>query len=362
MSKFGMWGVALATVLVMGCDVEYGINQEGDGVGAPDSLDGEGTTGGENIPDSVERGDVQGRICAPDGETWVQGAVVYVDTEWGRLSTTTDVDGFFKLEGVPVGAQEVLIEKGSYSASVDVVISANELLQLANDECIGDVDIGVFSGSYDNIQSILQRLSIPYDEINGAWDDLGNEPEHIEFLKDPARMAEYDILFFNCGIDAQWTLEPIIVQNIRDYVENGGSIYASDQAYYVLEGAFPNAADFMGNDVDAYAAYVGSVGHVTGDIRNPALKSALGKETAEINYDLDSWASIEAANEAEVLIEGTFSFVDMESMDFDSQSHHGPLAVRHTAGSGVVLYTTFHNEPQITEDMDNLLREFVLSL
>jgi len=362
MPKFAVWGMTLSAVLFTGCDVEYGINQDGERIDAPDSINGGGTTGGESIPDNVALGDLQGRICAPDGEFWVQGAVVYVDTEWGRLSTTTDADGFFKLEGVPVGGHEVHIEKGSFSASVSVVIQADELLQLANDECIGDVDIGVISGSYDNIQNILQRLSIPYDEINGAWDYMGSEPEHVAFLKDPSRMAKYDILFFNCGIDDSWTFEPSIIQNIKDYVENGGSIYASDQAYYVLEGPFPSAADFMGDDADTWAAYVGTMGHVTGDIRNPSLKTALGKETADINYDLDSWASIRAAGNAEVLIEGTFSWMDMNSMDYSPQSHHGPLAVRYAAGSGLVLYTTFHNEPQITEDMDNLLKEFVLSL
>ena len=201
MQQIGLIGLMLAAVIMAGCDVEYAINQDNDGVGAPDNVDGQGTTGGEGIPENVARGDVQGRICAPDGETWVQGAVVYIDTEWGRLSTTTDVDGYFKLEDVPVGNHEIQIEKGSFSASVEVVIAENELLQLATDECVGDVNIGVISGYYDNIQSILQRLAIPYDEIMGGMDDYGNEPEHIEFLRDPARMANYDILFFNCGID-----------------------------------------------------------------------------------------------------------------------------------------------------------------
>ena len=173
-------------------------------------MDGQGTTGGEGIPEKCcPGGGVQGRICVPQMvKHGMQGAVVYIDTEWGRLSTTTDVDGYFKLEDVPVGNHEIQIEKGSFSASVEVVIAENELLQLATDECVGDVNIGVISGHGDNIQSILQRLAIPYDEIMGGMDDYGNEPEHIEFLRDPARMANYDILFFNCGIDDSWTWIP----------------------------------------------------------------------------------------------------------------------------------------------------------
>ena len=359
------WGLLLACAGWAGaCDVEYGMTGDRDGVAAPDDVDGSGTTGTENIPDDVDTGDVQGRICAPDGETWVSGATVYVDTEWGRLETTTDQDGFFKLEGVPVGNQIVEVEKGSFTTSISVTIAADEVLQLASSECVGDVDIAVVTGSYDNIQSILERLNIPYDEIAGTWDMYGSSTtlDVIDFLRDPARLAEYDIIFFNCGMDDMWTLESDLMQNLQDYVGNGGSIYASDQAYYVLEGPFPDAADFVGNDNEQYSAYVGSMGHVEGSILNTSLKSALGKDFADINYDLESWASIEAAGEAEVLIEGEFQWMDWSAYDSGPNTTRGPLAVRHEYGDGVVLYTTFHNEPQLTDDMDNLLKEFVLSL
>jgi hypothetical protein len=364
------WGWALLLVmggLTGGCDVEYQMSGEQNGVDAPDDVNGSGTTGGENIPDNVETGDVQGRICAPDGETWVMGATVYVDTEWGRLETTTDQDGYFKLEGVPVGTQTVEVEKGSFTTTIEVIIAANEVLALAANECVGDVDIAVVTGQYDNIESILNRLNIPFDEIAGSFapsSDGSLSTDHIALMRDPARMASYDIIFFNCGMEDSWSMDANIIQNIRDYVTNGGSIYASDQAYFVLEGPFPEAADFIGNDAEPWNANVGSMGHVQGEIMNGALKSALGKDSADINYDLDSWASVEAAGEAETLISGTFEFMDMNSGDYtySTQTITGPLAVRHTAGEGVVLYTTFHNEPQLTEDMDNLLKEFVLSL
>ena len=363
------WGWTLLVVMggmVGGCDVEYGVSGDRDGVNAPDDVDGSGTTGGENIPENVETGDVQGRICAPDGETWVAGAVVYVDTEWGRLETITDIDGYFKLEGVPEGAQTVEVEKGSFTTTIEVMISANEVLELATSECVGNVDIAVVTGQYDNIQSILNRLNIPFDEFSGYWnweeEDVSAPTEHLELMRDPARMASFDIIFFNCGMEDTWTLEPDIIQNLKDYVTNGGSIYASDQAYYVLEGTFPEAADFVGNDEEQWSANMGTMGHVQGEIVSGALKGVLGKDSADINYDLDAWASVEAAGEAETLISGTFQYMDMNSDDFSMQTNTGPLAVRHTVGDGVVLFTTFHNEPQLTEDMDNLLKEFVLSL
>ena len=83
-----------------------------------------------------------------------------------------------------------------------------------------------------------------------------------------------------------------------------------------------------------------------------------------MNDDLDGWASIEAAGEAEVLFEGSYPWLDWDTggMAGTPNMHMGPLALRYSVGSGVVLYTTLHNESQLIEDMDNLLIECVLSL
>ena len=40
---------------------------------------------------------------------------------------------------------------------------------------------------------------------------------------------------------------------------------------------------------------------------------------------------------------------------------NAPLMVSHTPG-GKVLYTTFHNEPQITQDMEKILNFLVFEL
>ena len=187
--------------------------------------------------------------------------------------------------------------------------------------------------------------------------------EHVQLMSNPSELAKYDILFFNCGMTEDWMWSGSNVgQNLRDYVNGGGSIYASDMAYYVLEETFPSAVSFVGNDSTPGAAYVGEMGYVQGDVVDETMKAVLGKDVAEINYDLPSWAAIESAQPGTPLIRGSYQYYDMNSMDYSVMTQTGPLAVRYESGAGVFLYTSFHNEAQATQDMDAILREFVLSL
>ena len=357
--------VVLALGMFTGCDVEYGIGGENDEVNAPKDTEGSGTTGTENIPEDMDTGAVQGRVCGLDGEEYVAGASVSILTEWGKLETVTDENGYFKLEGVPTGTYNLHIEKDAYSANVAVAITANEVLQLAEDECIGDVNIAVVTGDFDRVEQILDNLGINYDTIQGGFgtDMYEMNTEHVEFMSDPARLAQYDVIFFNCGLTMEWSYEASnIPQNIRNYVENGGSAYASDQAYFILEAAFPNAATFIGDDSVPGEAYVGAEGIVDGGVQSSQLKAALGKDRASINYDLGSWAAIESTTEAEILIDGTYQIFHWDDMYGSGTDVTGPLAIRHQAGAGQFLYTTFHNEQQTTDDMVELLKAFVLSL
>jgi hypothetical protein len=71
-------------------------------------------------------GAVEGRVCAPDGETWLAAADVYVElANGGRVETETDGDGRYHLPNVPVGTQTLHIEKGPFSTTRDVEIVAD---------------------------------------------------------------------------------------------------------------------------------------------------------------------------------------------------------------------------------------------
>lgn len=337
-------------------------------------------TPGTDIPDEPDSdaefdgGGVRGRICAPNEQSWIAGADVWIDHEFGRATTTTDADGYFTLTGVPDGTYTVNVEKGAFTTTFEVTITAGEILVLEEDQCIQDheVRIAVITGTYDSIEHVLDRLGITYTVIAGGNADvygpgssLGDGQTAYSFLSNAAQLAQYDILFFNCGMNDAWTSvdRAGISQNLRDFVANGGSIYASDWAHFAVEGPFPSFVDFIGDDNDAVAPRVGMDGSYTGVVRDPAIASALGSTSASLYFDLPIWAAMQAAgNSGDVMIEGNFRYNEDPWGFNPDQSLYGPLAVKTRSFGGTVLYTTFHNEAQTTRDMDVILQEIIFHL
>jgi hypothetical protein len=87
------------------------------------------------------------------------------------------------------------------------------------------------------------------------------------------------------------------------------------------------------------------------------IEDVLGSGTARLNYDLDAWAVPEdVGSETEVLVQGVADTIWWDTVT------NAPLAVRTHIGEGTALYTSFHNESQVTEDMEAILNEFILSL
>ena len=81
-------------------------------------------------------------------------------------------------------------------------------------------------------------------------------------------MESYDIIFFNCGSSGSWWSQNRqgITENIRSYVGNGGSIYASDLEYVFIEEAFPDKIDFFGEDANYMVSNVGAAGYVQANL------------------------------------------------------------------------------------------------
>jgi len=353
-----------ALLLTPGCS-EYDLKRSddaladtGQGPAGPGGGPGGGGPGGGGQPDYECA--ISGRICDPSGGSYVSGALVYVavdsdgdGVEDYRAETTTDADGYFNLEGVP--CQEpvtVVVEKGSFNVGYDLTVQGGTY-ELPEDVCLtgDDVDIAVITGLYDDIGGILDRLALDYREYSGL------STAHVAFLSDVDLMLQYDIIFMNCGMNDNWIDSATLIgENIRTYVELGGSIYASDWAHYTAEVAFPEAIDFYGNDASYQAARQGRAGNVTAQVLDDDMEAVLGTSVAQIYYDLPEWGVIEGAGTGRVLIQGDVSLLGSGGVSA------APLAVEIDSGDGRFIYTTFHNERQATVDMELLLTEIILSL
>lgn len=350
-------GIIAATVLttsatMMGCS-EQGLYDlpEADETSTEDGAPGDGNNGQVyNGP----VGAINGQVCGPDGSSWIAGATVWATTAAGRVETTTDIDGRFELQGLAPGNTDLHIEKGSFTTVTNVEVIANQSTSLPAAECVeqGDVRIAVISGQYDTIEDILDYLAIDYDVVDGR---TGNAS--VNFLRDEGAYDYYDVIFFNCGFSDAWLQHDAeISAKLYDFVNNGGSVYASDWAYYVVENTFPDANLFHGDDGQPDSAHVGDEQTLQATVLDLNMQILLGGASAQINYDLGIWTAMVAPGPAtDVLISGDYSYNG-------NQSRVGPLATRFHVGDGTVIFTTFHNEQQTTIDMDLLLQDIVLSL
>src|SRR5581483_6863157 len=184
-------------------------------------------------------------VCASDGQSWLAGATVSCTRPDGTVAqTTTDGNGHYTLTGVPSGQQTIDITKGSFSTSITVNVVADQTTTVPDDQCSitnPAVKIAVVSGQYDNVQQVLTDLGVDpanvttYDGI-GTQDPFGGgspSPWASQLLDDYATLSQYNIVFFNCGVDDEHidgvdfcgdpaTVDSTAIANLKQFVQNGG--------------------------------------------------------------------------------------------------------------------------------------------
>lgn len=366
---------------------------------------------------AVKTGYVSGKVLAPNGNTPIRNAVVFVDANGEIYLTETAVDGTFTLTA-PIGEQVLNIQTGGgniFRSQYNVSISENttttvpvgtlKLLQAEN--------LAYIYGAYDNIQAVIDSLGYTADEI--TVDDLSN----LTLLE------TYGAIFLNCG--KQGLLDATKYQNLLSFVQNGGSLYASDWAVEYLTGdgnfkSIGNSHEPYGIKATCPAGLAGGfiadstlctskVGPATivndAQITAQDLTDYLGITTLDIEYDLGGWEVIQLIDDPwEVIIQDNTTYgplavryymppsaksaKDLLEQGWITICHIPPgnPANAHTItisinawpahqahgdyeGScealgygGVIYYTTFHNEVQhtISNDVQNILQYFILNM
>ena len=284
---------------------------------------------------SSEAGAISGRICTPNGNTFIAGADVVVrwrdcDGNPQTVSAVTDSDGFFQLDGVQAGNRRVEATKGPYNASFDVEVSAGQTATLDSGElCIENdtLNIAVIEGSYDNVQAVLMNLGFDYSLYNASHQLLG----------DGAALAEFDALFINCGDEAEdGGIPEHYYGNVRNFVAQGGHLYTSDWSYHFIDRGFPGKVNFadvfgdplIGDDFDGQA-----------QVTDSALQAYLGSSSVPVHLTF-SWSVIESvASDVRVFLRANVTYDD----GFESLPN-APLMVSFEHGEGSVVFTVYHLE------------------
>jgi hypothetical protein len=355
--------------------------------------------GGKDAEEAgVTPGSVRGRVCDTSGRSWLSGAMAYTHlvTAEGKLYDTriayTDPDGFFLLEELPAQMEYmVYVQYGDAILDTqNVYVDDAQEVELDEPDCFDplELDVAIITGDYDNFQLVLQALGFAnYDIIDGLYAE-----EMAAFLLDLDTMKDYDIIFFNGGhveegiiyertvveeepedgdddggfvpgggggeddtgeattdtgtTDTGEDGEPAIVydsdqimQNIRDYVEAGGAVYASDWAYDVVEIGWPDALDFLGADEIPDAAQMGEYDVIQAAVSDAALADWLDEDFIEIEYDLPVWPGVLSASErVSTHLAGTIQYREGTTVNTLSAV---PLLVSFSSGEGKVAFSTF---------------------
>ncbi len=222
-----------------------------------------------------------------------------------------------------------------------------------------------------------------YDDMKSVLEKLGVAPEELTFdqMTTAAALEKYDAIYINCAGEAESPSDEM-VSAIKEYVKNGGVIYASDFAAGVVEKAFPGKINFNGGSVSS--AHIGSTGDVAAKVVDSGLASVLGQTSVTIKYDLGAWVVVDSPGAGtRVLMTG-----DVPTTGYDASAYQNldysdseklkeamekiqsgstttsntikdkPLVLTFSEGKGEVLYTTFHNEAQLTKEVEAIINWF----
>lgn len=371
----------------MGAETDMGVEAD---------MSGEADMNTPDLPPAVcGLGMLRGRACSPNGDVLATADVTVtgVDCATGlpfTVTTRTDGLGVFELSDIPSGQHDLKIEIGSFSADTIVFIRANETTDLtaSSDKICLDataVKIAVIGGAYDHVEGIIGDLNLAFD-MKG--DDAGQLSATTTFLQSPAAMANYDIIFINCG-DLYNRLAPLfsfltdprpaMAANLRNFVNQGGSVYVADWAGPWAEAAFPEIMDMHGTDTVVDNARVGYAPQtITANVLSPALQAVLNSQTATIEFPHDpanniinnAWTVLDGADAtATVHLSGNAQLCGpgpgYSCPISTNYQMNAPLLLTWKAMSGgTVTYTSFHNERQggVNQDMTKILRFLIFQL
>ncbi|MCP4921432.1 MAG: hypothetical protein GY913_31430 [Proteobacteria bacterium] len=207
-------------------------------------------------------------------------------------------------------------------------------LDSATPDVIDCSQVGFFGQQpdYDDAGTVYGRVTSP----NGL---VGVGGANVEM--DDAWVVTQDHGCFVFDLPAGTDLQAL---ELRAWVESGGTLYVSDWEWELFEAVVPEAVDFREDP------RIGEAGTLTATILDRNIAAMLGSETASVAFDLPSWAVIDGVDQATPLVQA--------SVD----GRQRPLAVSHAVGDGRVIFTSFHNEAQMTEDMQTILYSLILSL
>lgn len=176
-------------------------------------------------------------------------------------------------------------------------------------------------------------LNVPgrYDDMGVIFADLGYlyKTVGIDALKEPqSPLGVADVLCLNSGVDVAYAQEESVLNNLRSFVENGGRLIASDQAWPFVKAAWPEKVDWADDP---------AIGGIYQDVKaifaDADLKRCATVPKWRLKYNLANWA-VPRATAGTVFVRGDVDTSKGRRAD-------APLLIGFRYGRGFVAFSTF---------------------
>ncbi len=326
---------------------------------------------------------ITGKIIAPNGVDPIsEGKISVVSNNSTVQEFFSDATGNFSFF-LNYGNYDLIISKGLFRAESSISLTENPDSFNYN---LGDISfdqfpsIGVVTGYYDNIESILYDIGLVnpidgtplFDIIDGinynrdankiqshshnnhsivqnTSKNTDLEP-NVDFnfsdlLNNGSLLNEYDVLFLNCGLN---TDEAETNESLYNFVNDGGILYATDWTYPFLE----KFSTLSGNDFLTFQQPYKSGQSLSTEAT--ILSSELN-DWLSINFDLtinntvlideflNAWQVVDEYNTNSVIawLDG---YVEYNDENGELVGDNKELAFTFLLGNGGVFYSSFHTE------------------
>lgn len=194
--------------------------------------------------------------------------------------------------------------------------------------------LAVTPKEWDNIGAVLGELGDGYEYTKIGWTDLGRV----------GKLKEFEVVFVNCSARSR-TGAQAWSKSLRQYVEDGGALYASDWALELVASAFPEYVRL--------ARTRGAPQEIRARVTDADLEELLGGDIL-LHFDADDWYPIgQVSSSVKIFLRGTYR-------GMSGRVHRDmPLLVTFRHGKGFVICTAFHNKVQLSEEERKLVRFLV---
>ncbi len=287
--------------------------------------------------DELQTQTVTGEVIDADSEMPLIGATIKLIGSDPVLGVTTDLDGAFRLEGVPVGRQSFEISYIGYKTSTvnNILVSAGKMLQvnIKLEESVEQLQEVVVSGETDKNRALNENTSVSartfsIDEVtrySGARNDVARMVSNYAGVS-VGNDARNDIVVRgNSPTGVQWRLEGIDIPNPNHYSTlgtTGGPVSAVN----------PNLID---NSDFLTGAFPSEYGNVTAGVFDLNFRSG-NRERFEATAQLGAFSGLEA------MIEGPFSKRKKATYLFSYRYSFAAIAAAGTSATPIYQDINFH--------------------